>query len=153
MRFPFRATFRIIPVSPLSDMDAADDSPIKPFFDRQFIHPCFATATSGTFDPDLQFNGDDIASGAFGSFVDIWLSSGEHKKFMQVITDNGITFSATLMLRLVDLKDVSANRRLKSTTLFDPTFDVDMQRGFPLASTRVYPTMTAFTFRLNRIGL
>ena len=50
MRFPFTATFRIIPVSPLSDMDAADDSPIKPFFDRQFIHPCFATATSGTYD-------------------------------------------------------------------------------------------------------
>ena len=153
MRFPFTATFRIIPISPLSDIDTQDRSDTKAFFDRRFSYPCHANATSGTFDPDIQFNGDDLTSGVFGQFIDVWLSNPIHKSFINLINESGISFSAPLMLRLVDITKVKPNGLAEPVTLFDPTLDSFRDRGFPLAGTRSYPTMTAFTFEVKRIGL
>lgn len=153
MRFPHQATLKIVPVSPLSDVDNQSGSARRPFFDRLFRYPCQANATSGTFDPGIQFQGQDLDTGAFGSFVDVWVTNRIHRQFMQVIEDSGISFSAPLMLRLMGISKVLPNQRLKESTLFDSTMEPDCQQGFPLSSTRVYPVLTAFTFELKRVGL
>ena len=153
MRFPFTATFRIIPVSPLSNADNAEGSDTKAFFDKRFRFPCQANATSGTFDPDIQFERQDLLSGAFGNFIDVWLSNSTHKAFINIINESGITFSAPLMLRLIDITKSKPEGLSDSITLFDPTLDSFRERGFPLSSTRSYPAITAFTFEVKRIGL
>ena len=153
MRFPFTATFRIIPVSPLSDADNRDGSATKAFFDGRFRYPCQANATSGTFDPDIQFDGADLTSGAIGNFIDVWLSNAVHKSFISIINDSGIRFSAPLMLRLVNIVKRKPNGGIEPITLFDPSLNTDMDRGFPLTSTRTYPTLTVFTFEVKRVGL
>ena len=155
MRFPYDAHFRIIPVSPISDQDEADDNEA---FGKIYVTGCFASATSGTFDPDIQFDGQALLAGAFGQLVDVWISNRNHRRLTQAITDTGITFSAPLQLRLTNILLTLANNRTRQTVLFDP-LSVDppsgerLPRGYPLNATRVFPTMTALTFDLKRVGI
>ena len=153
MRFPYQSSLRIIPISPISDLDT--DNPV---FTTTYWVPCFAAATSGTFDPDIQFNGEALASGTFGQLVDVWISSREHRKLNTTISETNITFSAPLQLRLTSIQRTLNKDKVENVLLYDPlaaepVSTLALPRGFPLNATRIYPTLTALTFDLKRTGL
>ena len=153
MRFPYQAFLRIIKVSPISDGQSDN-----PAFDTIYNIPCLAAATSGTFDPDIQFNGEALATGIFGQLIDVWISKPQHRNLIKSINDTGITFSAPLQLRLTNITRKLNNNRQESVLLFDqsavePLSPFVTPRGFPLKATRIFPSVTALTFELKRLGV
>lgn len=163
MRFPHQALMRIRPVSPLSD-----NPPDTNMYGDNIFFNCIANTTSGTFDPDIQFGGQDIATGAFGDLLDIWIRQKDHADLRAKIHESGTPFNAPLMLRLYGLysRGLTVNREgmrvmaIDGINLLDDreTLGEGEQRergfiGFPLTKLRVYPTMTAMTFLTKRTML
>ena len=159
MRLHHEALLRIRPISPISD-----NAPDTAIYNENIIIACIANNTSGTFDPDLQFNGQDIQSGAFGDLIDIWIKRTAHRDLRARIDQTATPFSAKLMLRLFALYERSlapdGTPILKDINLIDnlETLGEGAERergfiGFPLEALRVFPTFTSLTFNAKRVML
>ena len=161
MRFPHEALLRIQPVSPLSD-----EAPDTSLYGVNIYITCIAGNKSGTNDPDVQFSGQDVISGAFGDLIDVTIKARSHRQLRDEIATSKTPFSAQLMLRLYAIYERTTivtdkgmvTSAIRDLNLMDNSATLDASRsgnfrGYPLDAIKIYPTLTVMTFNAKRVLL